>query len=372
MNNFSVCLMNAVVLSVLLLQLSIEVSCQRYESSVGPETVLDREVSLFEEIKEIPFSERRDKNYNKRFVTIDGSVSIYTIEKGNGVPLILVNGGPGNSSHSFIPYFDEATKFSRVIFYDPRGVGLSDWKPGEGYSTKQVVDDLEKIRNELGIHKWVMAGWSYGGLAAQYYSLKYPQNLLGLVLIGSSYSADYSFSDNSTPDYLSKQERSRIRAVYSINGNKVVPTHSETVDLRTMQKMVYNGYLNGDWKRQFFYKPSIDEMAAVARYEWVHAKNYNRLVAADGFSVDLRGKFKNFSKPVLIFHGRHDMTFSVELPYRLRKEFKNARVVMLENSSHNPFKEEPKRFFAELKAFILEVEKRTKSANHEESCENVM
>lgn len=320
------------------------------------ENVLNKNSEIIEELEEVPIVERRDDNYDFRFVNIDDSVSIYLLRKGNGIPMILLNGGPGNSCHSFIPYFDNATEFCEVIMYDPRGVGKSDWKPGPGYSTKQLVDDLEKIRKKLGIKKWVIAGWSFGGLAAQHYLLKYPNNVLGIVLINSSYSANYEFDDTSYPNHLTEKEKLRIREIYSIDGNKVVPTHSDQVSLKMMQKMVYNGYLNGDWKRQFFYKPSKKEMAAVALYEWNHDKDYNRLVAKDGFDKNLSSKFLENEIPVILFYGKYDMTFSSDLAEKMKNEFPNSKLVMMNNSSHNPFKEETELFFNELENFVLSIE----------------
>ena len=176
-----------------------------------------------------------------------------------------------------------------------------------------------------------------------------------MVLINSSYAADYKFDDNSYPDHFTEKEKNRIREIYSIGGNKVVPTHSDQVDLKTMQKMVYNGYLNGDWKRQFFFKPSMEEMAAVALYEWIHDKNYNRLVAKDGFADDVGGKFLESDIPVLLYYGKYDMTFSTDLPKKMQEEFPGSELVMMNKSSHNPFLEESELFFSKLRKFVLNV-----------------
>ncbi len=330
------------------------VYCQSPQGKL--ETVIDGNSEIYEESMPIPKTQRRDVSHEFRFIQIDDSVSIYLLRAGQGLPMILLNGGPGNSCHSFIPYFDRAADFCEIILYDPRGVGKSDWKPGIGYSNAQLISDLEKIRRKLGIDRWVLAGWSYGGLAAQHYYLQFPQRVLGLVLINSSYSTDYEFPDHSYPDHLTGDERERIREIYSIGGNKVVPAHSDEVDLETMQKMVFNGYLNGDWKRQFFYKPTREEMAAVARYEWYHDKNYNKLVTGDGFNEDLNGRFLASKLPVLLIYGRHDMTFSTQLGPKMKMEFPNSTLVMMEQSSHNPFKEEPEIFFSELEKFVKEIE----------------
>ena len=349
----------AIFISISLLQYS----CSNIEEVHDRGNVFNSEEVLIKETLEVVSSERRDLNYEYEFISIDDSVSIYTIQKGKGIPIVLLNGGPGNSCHSFIPYFDRASEFSKVIYYDPRGVGKSDWIPGEGYSTDQLVEDLEKIRKKLGLTKWVVAGWSFGGLAAQHYVTRYPEKVLGLVLISSAYSAEFDFADSTYLDFTTENERRRVREIYSISGNRVVPTHSDVVDLKTMSSMVYNGYINGDWKRQFFYKPSIDEISAVASYEWVHDKDYNRLIREDGYPENFHEKLKNVIVPVLIYYGKYDMSFSSQLPERVDRMFINSKLVIVDSASHNSFKEQPEKFFTELQNFISELPKQAVSLN---------
>ena len=94
-------------------------------------------------------------------------------------------------------------------------------------------------------------------------------------------------------------------------------------------------------------------MACVALYEWIHDLNYNKHAGADGFSQDLSGQFVDLEISVLLFYGKYDRTFHAKIPELMKNEFKNSTFVMTENSSHNPFKEEPNLFFAALKKYIL-------------------
>lgn len=97
----------------------------------------------------------------------------------------LLHGGPGATHHYFHPSFSRAKDFAKIIYYDQRGYGISDYKKGKGYSIEQAVDDLENLRKSLKINKWVVLGNSYGGLLAQCYVVKYPERVLGLALVTS-------------------------------------------------------------------------------------------------------------------------------------------------------------------------------------------
>ena len=152
------------------------------------ERAMDRVVHIEEGIiREIPAVPRLCDSMDIRKEKVDiGDCKLYCEQEGQGTPLVLLHGGPGATHHYFHPWFSQAAKFARVIYYDQRGCGLSDYQPGKGYNMDQAVDDLDRLRRALGIDQWVVLGHSYGGLLAQCYALKYPENLKGLVLVCAS------------------------------------------------------------------------------------------------------------------------------------------------------------------------------------------
>ncbi|GAI86279.1 unnamed protein product, partial [marine sediment metagenome] len=113
------------------------------------------EPELLTEIPQIPrFCDQIELTKHRIKV---GDAELYVEEEGRGTPLVLINGGPGGTHHYFHPWFSRAKKYARVIYYDQRGCGLSDFNPGEeGYSVDQAVSDLETIRKALDIDKWVV------------------------------------------------------------------------------------------------------------------------------------------------------------------------------------------------------------------------
>jgi pimeloyl-ACP methyl ester carboxylesterase len=330
--------------------------CAARPGSWALETALDGVVFLQPHEVAVPEVPRLEDSLSLsgRRVGIGEGIHLYVLEEGAGPPVVLVNGGPGNTLHSFLPHFSAAAPFARVIYYDQRGTGLSDWVPGaDGYSTAQSVDDLERLRLALGIERWFVLGHSYGGLIAQRYALRHPEQLLGLVLVGSS--VPMEGLDLGERDYRSDAERTRIRDVYAIDGEAVVPVHGGGVDLPTLQRMVYNGYLNGDWKRQYFLKPSPERMAQIARYEWVHDRDLNRQVAEDGFGRDLRGVFRDCPIPTLIVEGAHDANWGPDKPALFAAEHPNAELVVIDQAAHFPFGEQPAAFFGRLERFLRSV-----------------
>ncbi len=224
------------------------------------ETARDQKVHLAEEIiLDIPDLPPLCNAMDIEKGRIDvGGCELYCEREGEGMPVVLINGGPGGTHHGFHPHFSKATEFATVVYYDQRGCGISDYTPGGGFSIDQAVDDLDKLRQALGYDQWVVLGHSYGGLLAQCYGVKHPERLTGLVLVGSKLAMMEPLKLPRQYDFLSQEERQAISRIYK---NK---------KLSSVQS-VFNSHLNGDWKRQNYYRPTVEELARMARHGWKHS-----------------------------------------------------------------------------------------------------
>ncbi len=123
-----------------------------------------------------------------------------------------------------------------------------------------------------------------------------------------------------------------------------------TDGLSTAQ-LIYNNFLNGDWKRQSCYKPSRERIAQTALYEWVHDNNFNGIMSGSANAIELAGSFEQCPIPTLLIEGTWDMSWNTDKPRQLAKNHPNAKLVMFEESGHGPFEDEPVRFFSVLKDF---------------------
>jgi proline iminopeptidase len=226
------------------------------------ETVLDRIIHLEKEFRtEIPRVGRLcdELDLVKKRIGI-GDCELYVEEEGRGTPLVVINGGPGGTHHGFHPWFSRAGEYARVVYYDQRGCGLSDRVPGkDGYSVEQAVADLEALRTALRFDRWTVLGFSYGGLLAQVYAIKHPERLAGLVLLGAVPGMWIEMKPTRQYDFLSREERDRIREA-SAHAAKLGRERSWGPK-ETLALGFFNAHLNGDWKRQHFYRPTEPELA---------------------------------------------------------------------------------------------------------------
>src|SRR4030042_1665279 len=138
---------------------------QSSQERTGRERAMDRIVHIEDGIiRDIPQVPRLCDSMAIRKGKIDiGGCNLYCEQEGEGVPLLLIHGGPGGAHHCFHPYFSCVKDFARIIYYDQRGCGLSDYKPDKGYTVAQAVNDLDRLRQSLGIDQWVLLGFFSGG-----------------------------------------------------------------------------------------------------------------------------------------------------------------------------------------------------------------
>src|SRR5438067_6482516 len=128
------------------------------------------------------------------FVDANGIMIYYKI-LGRGEPLMIVHGGPGASHDYFLPYLLPLARRHKLIFIDERGSGRSQkLENPAGYTIENMMEDVESVRQALGLGKINLLGHSYGGVLAQAYALKYQKNLAHLIL-GSTFQSTAAMND---------------------------------------------------------------------------------------------------------------------------------------------------------------------------------
>ncbi|WP_342130949.1 alpha/beta fold hydrolase [Hydrogenophaga sp. OTU3427] len=108
----------------------------------------------------------------------------WQVGQGSGTPWLVLHGGPGSgSSAGLLAPFDLNTQ--RVILPDQRGAGASTPRGSlRGNHTAQLVADLERLRQHLGLARWHVLAGSWGTVLALAYAQRHPGRVASLVLRG--------------------------------------------------------------------------------------------------------------------------------------------------------------------------------------------
>jgi len=115
-------------------------------------------------------------------------MDLHAQEDGEGIPVVLLHGL--TATNRYVVMGSKALERSghRVIAYDARGHGHSDPAPSpEAYEYTDLVADLERILDERGIERAVLAGASMGAHTLLRFAIEHPERAAGLVVITPAY-----------------------------------------------------------------------------------------------------------------------------------------------------------------------------------------
>ncbi len=124
--------------------------------------------------------------YRQFRLAVDPPHNLYVEECGraDGLPAVFLHGGPGAGCELYHRGFFDPKRY-RVILFDQRGSGRSRPHAAlEGNTTANLIADMERLREHLGIERWVVFGGSWGSTLGLAYAQAYPERVLGLILRG--------------------------------------------------------------------------------------------------------------------------------------------------------------------------------------------
>jgi proline iminopeptidase len=136
-----------------------------------------------------------------RRIQIGGGHWVWTKKVGSGnIKVLLVHGGPG-ADHRYFECFEDFLPLNNIEFYyyDQLDSTNSE-KPGDPslWTIERYTDEVEAVRQGLGLEQFYLLGHSWGVVLAIEYALKYQQHLKGLVI------SNMAASSNSFLNHVSK------------------------------------------------------------------------------------------------------------------------------------------------------------------------
>ena len=104
-----------------------------------------------------------------------GGLNLFVTEWGepSARPILMLHGIRGYAE-TFARLAETLQPEYRVIAFDQRGRGRSDWDPARNYYTDTYVRDMEEVRVALGLERFDLLGHSMGGKAAMVLALRHP------------------------------------------------------------------------------------------------------------------------------------------------------------------------------------------------------
>ncbi|HET6847461.1 MAG TPA: prolyl aminopeptidase [Gaiellales bacterium] len=122
---------------------------------------------------------------------VGGGQQVYWEEAGSerGRPAIVLHGGPGSGCTPWHRRLFDPEAY-RVVLLDQRGCGRSLPHAGDfstsltENTTQHLIEDIERLREQLAIERWLVWGGSWGSVLALAYAEQHPQRVSGMILWG--------------------------------------------------------------------------------------------------------------------------------------------------------------------------------------------
>ncbi|MGF6760296.1 proline iminopeptidase [Paraburkholderia sp. GAS33] len=268
---------------------------------------------------------------------------------GDGPLLFLISPGWGVGSGYLQRGFSFLRERFRLVFVDTRGSGLSG-RPADHtkMSSNDMADDLEALREYLGLSALQLLGHSNSGSIALFYAGRYQDRVDKLVLIDSEVRG-ISAGGHTQAFLEARAEDPRYRAAvqaaighFSGKGKSFM----SDADLSGFVAETLPLFLKNPEKNLALAKEQLlVEQISLYAFE---AQNAADQAAED----DQTTLFDQVRAPALVMVGRHDWLCPVPVAERLHAGIRSARLVTFEESGHFPWIEEPEKFAAELLRFL--------------------
>lgn len=289
-------------------------------------------------------------NTQEGYIPVTGGRIWYKVVGKNlqGVPLLVLHGGPG-ASHDYLEPIEGIARDRPVVFYDQLGCGNSD-KPEDTalWTLERYVDELHQLRQALELKEVHILGQSWGASLAAEYVLRHPQGIASLVLSGALLSTSRWIEDQKTHiAQLPAELRETIRncehagafdsvpyqdaltAYYKIHVCRLDPW-PECLN-RSFEKLNFSIY-------EYMWGPSeFTVTGALKQYERVH-------------------RLKEITVPVLFTCGTYDEAPPSTTRY-YQKNLPGSHVHIFEDASHEHHLEKPEEYVRVVRDFLYDAKR---------------
>jgi pimeloyl-ACP methyl ester carboxylesterase len=269
-----------------------------------------------------------------KYANIDNKKIAYR-KFGNGTPLILANRFRGTIDTWDPLFLDLLAETNTVITFDYSGIGYSEGTLP--LDLKEVAAEVVTIADYLNIDKFIVGGWSYGGLIAQYTTFLYPTRVLSAIVIGSN-----PMGKNEAPLSPLFLEKA-LKPVHDFEDIVVLTFEPKSEKSRTAAQ--------ASWERIAQRLDQSKIPATPEIFQRYFAPTQQLTEDKDNF----REAYKTLQTPVLVISGDHDISFAAENWFPLLQNAPTLQHIIFPNTGHAPHFQYPELATGYIKTFLTQL-----------------
>jgi proline iminopeptidase len=282
--------------------------------------------------------------FDQRVIVMADGHRIYVEQCGNpnGIPVVVLHGGPGGGcSPAMRRYFDPAV--FRVILFDQRGCGRS--RPHAVViqnTTWHLVADIEVIRKELAIDRWICFGGSWGATLALIYAITHPDRVTHMVLRGvflmTRSELDWFYGGGAGAFFPELWARFVNAIPSDERGNLIAAYHRRLFSGNVMEETRF-GRIWANWENAL---ASIHHDGPLGESPAEYARAFARLenhyfynggfLEEDGWILREKARIKHI--PATIIQGRYDMICPPVSAWKLAQGWDHCEIRLIPFAGH--------------------------------------
>jgi proline iminopeptidase len=275
---------------------------------------------------------------------------LFCRDVGEGLPIVVVHGGPDFDHCYFLPELDRLADSFRLVYYDQRGRGRSaEGVRPEDVTLRSEVEDLDRVRSHFGLASVAVLGHSWGGVVAMEYAIRHPERVAQLLLLDTGpASADDWRGFREELARRRPADVDAMRAIASTDAYACGDLEAEAAYYRihfriTVRRPDHLEMLVARLRSNF-----TEQGVVLARS--IEQRLYEE--TSESADWDLYPALRRLDVPTLVLHGEDDFV-PVEFAARIAEAVPGARLSVLPGCGHFTYLEAPELVFEEVSRFCV-------------------
>jgi proline iminopeptidase len=289
--------------------------------------------------------------YESGMLDVGDGNAVYWETCGNpdAKPAVVLHGGPGSGCFDFFRRFFDPDAY-RIVLFDQRNCGRSTPHASEpstdltSNTTANLVDDIESLREHLGVERWLVLGGSWGSTLALAYAEAHAARVSELILFGVTTGRhsefDWSFRGGLALFFPEQWEQLEMAVTNARTDGDIVDTYHRllsdpdaAVRAQAAEAWCLWESATPDWPPKTGLAPRFrDPRYAVAFARIVTHYVRNNAWLEDG--VLLRNATVLADTPGVLISGRFDFQAPIANAWTLREAWPRAELVIVDDTGH--------------------------------------
>jgi proline iminopeptidase len=267
----------------------------------------------------------------------------------DGKPAVVVHGGPGSGCGAGARRYFDPDRY-RVVLFDQRGCGRSRPHASElvtdmrHNTTPHLIADMERLREHLGIDRWLLYGGSWGSTLILAYAETYPERVSEIVIsaVTTTRRSETDWLYRGVGRFFPEQwERFLAGAPGTPRDGDVVAAYARlvehpdaavrektTADWCAWEDAVLSGETNGAFD-PYGDRPSSAQLALVRICS--HYFSHGAWLEEGRL---LRDAHRLAGIPGVLVHGRLDMSSPLDTAWELARAWPDAKLIVVDDAGH--------------------------------------